>query len=815
MAAVIGSLSVKLGLVTLEWDKATDKAKAQAKELQKAFNELGSNFATLKEHWKTMGGSLSAGAIGMSVLLKDTLDFTNQILDLSKAYGITTSETLAFRNALTESGASADNASKIMSSLFSKIEDGQKGTEATLGQFEKLGISFSDLKAMSPYDAITKVASGFANINNQFEKTKLIKEFFGKGGIGINIADINKVLAEGSQKYDKYGAAIESVGEISDTLKRSFDNLKIAFAYMIAPFAHAGVSSIEKFSGVLASIVSASVLSGFVKLVPLVMALVVQVKNLAIAGTLLNTVLGKGSIVGLAITGASALIGYATYKSMSQEEPTRQEVSGKIRKKTTENLAGELGKEATILQNQITLQNTLAGIDEKRLKLIGQENEKGELYTKTQIEQLGLQEKIVQINTKRAAELEQSKDKTEGYKKLVNDLADAEIKRAKTNTSLTIKNLQTVDSLKQKLKAEDLKAIKDSIEYIKESNALDILGLRTNEEFVAVEKARAKANEDIKNIKHEADKQRLEKPSETKDINAKELLQIEERNAKLTAEVEILRTKSNLLDETSSKNIAQAQKINELELQKMQLDSTMGLTDFERSIAKERYDQQIALSDLEDKAARARKAQNDREAEDLDNQIKLKEKLGNQTLKNMQFEEKAKQVNIFGENLAALGKYSRAAFETWKAFQISKTIIDTLSGARAAYSALADIPIVGPVLGTAAAAVALGAGMANVAAIRAQQFQGRAKGGDISGGTPYMVGEKGPELIVPGRSGTVVPNHTLMDAVGNNQKPVVNNYTINAIDTKSFDDRLLASSNTIWAANMYANKGLATGRGRA
>ena len=195
MAAVIGSLSVKLGLVTLEWDKATDKAKAQAKELQKAFNELGSNFATLKEHWKTMGGSLSAGAIGMSVLLKDTLDFTNQILDLSKAYGITTSETLAFRNALTESGASADNASKIMSSLFSKIEDGQKGTEATLGQFEKLGISFSDLKAMSPYDAITKVASGFANINNQFEKTKLIKEFFGKGGIGINIADINKVLS--------------------------------------------------------------------------------------------------------------------------------------------------------------------------------------------------------------------------------------------------------------------------------------------------------------------------------------------------------------------------------------------------------------------------------------------------------------------------------------------------------------------------------------------------------------------------------------------------------------------------------------------
>ena len=29
--AAIGSLSVKLGLVTVQWDQATDKAKAQAK----------------------------------------------------------------------------------------------------------------------------------------------------------------------------------------------------------------------------------------------------------------------------------------------------------------------------------------------------------------------------------------------------------------------------------------------------------------------------------------------------------------------------------------------------------------------------------------------------------------------------------------------------------------------------------------------------------------------------------------------------------------------------------------------------------------
>lgn len=40
-------------------------------------------------------------------------------------------------------------------------------------------------------------------------------------------------------------------------------------------------------------------------------------------------------------------------------------------------------------------------------------------------------------------------------------------------------------------------------------------------------------------------------------------------------------------------------------------------------------------------------------------------------------------------------------------------------------------------------------------------YPGRANGGPVSGGTPYMVGERGPELFVPGSSGSIVPNHAL------------------------------------------------------
>lgn len=40
-------------------------------------------------------------------------------------------------------------------------------------------------------------------------------------------------------------------------------------------------------------------------------------------------------------------------------------------------------------------------------------------------------------------------------------------------------------------------------------------------------------------------------------------------------------------------------------------------------------------------------------------------------------------------------------------------------------------------------------------------FGKRAAGGPVSGGSPYMVGERGPELFVPGTSGSIVPNGKL------------------------------------------------------
>ena len=59
----------------------------------------------------------------------------------------------------------------------------------------------------------------------------------------------------------------------------------------------------------------------------------------------------------------------------------------------------------------------------------------------------------------------------------------------------------------------------------------------------------------------------------------------------------------------------------------------------------------------------------------------------------------------------------------------------------------------------------------------------RAEGGPVSAGTPYVVGEKGPEVFVPRNSGNIIPNGAV---IGGGQSITNVTYSIQAVDASSF-----------------------------
>jgi hypothetical protein len=82
-----------------------------------------------------------------------------------------------------------------------------------------------------------------------------------------------------------------------------------------------------------------------------------------------------------------------------------------------------------------------------------------------------------------------------------------------------------------------------------------------------------------------------------------------------------------------------------------------------------------------------------------------------------------------------------------------------------------------------------------------QSLQGRASGGPVSANTAYMVGERGPELFIPGGSGSIVPNHKMGGSM-----------QVQVVPSPYFDVRVLQNVGSV--APIIANAGADLGNSR-
>ena len=74
-----------------------------------------------------------------------------------------------------------------------------------------------------------------------------------------------------------------------------------------------------------------------------------------------------------------------------------------------------------------------------------------------------------------------------------------------------------------------------------------------------------------------------------------------------------------------------------------------------------------------------------------------------------------------------------------------------------------------------------------------------AAGGPVQGGSPIIVGERGPELFVPPSSGEIISNQALQSGGGGSGMggPVTVNFNIETIDSTGFDELLIDRRSTI------------------
>ena len=158
-----------------------------------------------------------------------------------------------------------------------------------------------------------------------------------------------------------------------------------------------------------------------------------------------------------------------------------------------------------------------------------------------------------------------------------------------------------------------------------------------------------------------------------------------------------------------------------------------------------------------------------------------------------EFEKTQFAIGQASDMFTSLGQMNKQAFQAAKAFNIANAIMNTYMGAT---KALATYP---PPFNFIAAAAVVASGLAQVSAIRSQQYTGRQRGGNLTLGQGTIVGEDGPELIVPKQPSTVIPREVAqaVEGLGGRGDNVNVNFTINTVDARGMDELLLERRGTI------------------
>lgn len=219
----IGRLVVDLvantGSFETDIGRASKAASKRAQEIDRAFNRIGTVIAAAG----------AAAAVGLSALIKSSIDGADNLNDLSKASGVSVESLSALGYAAKLSGTDMDSLAIGMKKLSNAAYDAAKGNKAAADTFKTLGVNVknADGSLRSTEEILFDVADVFSKYEDGAAKAALAQDLFGKSGTEL-IPFLNQGrdgIKELTDEAARFGIVISqetasAADEFNDNLER-------------------------------------------------------------------------------------------------------------------------------------------------------------------------------------------------------------------------------------------------------------------------------------------------------------------------------------------------------------------------------------------------------------------------------------------------------------------------------------------------------------------------------------------------------------------------------------------------------------------
>jgi len=799
--AVIGSLTVKLGLVTVEWDKATAKAKQEAKDLQSAFAKLGLDMTNLKNLFANLGGAAGLSVAGLTAMTAAIMDMASKMQDLADSTGLTEGKVLQFQKALVVAGGKAEDAGTILGTLFTKIAAARDGNDVAIAQFEQLGISFQELKTATPDEVIRKVYDGLAQISDSFERVRVTKELLGKAGLGKSITEIADALGKSTKKFDEQAETLKKWDKMADALEQTYANLKMAIAELLSPFTTQKVVTVEQFKAAILAIGSAFVVGQIMNLVAAFKALNLALKGTAALSAALGTMKGgKGLAMGAA--GIATYMGVMKALEADEDEETAATTTNEPSERPEAKEGKQGGDAAQQMRQRLMLLRAQIQFEKERNALQIEYLSGTQSHLKVLEADLQMEQEINRAGHERNQALAKENLSSE-QRGVIQEEYNVKVAKAKGEHENTIKLLRA-----QEIKVREMTRLELDQLKVRNNYALQLLGF---------EEQRRSMNE----AGYETGKAQLQRDQRLNEI-AQERARYELANK--DAYKEGWEYKSAIATFEEQARIAQEQYASQIRIINREEEVRLGLLRQDLEYMKKRNDLALQLREaLRTSRQDVVSAEYQAEVQRLNNMESFARAEAKIRLEGIALDEQEAMswaagweaaLRDFGKNVQRYGDVARNMFDSVVG-NMNSAIDNFVRTGKLSFKDLAKSIIQDLI------AIQLKAQAAFLlnAALKGMGFAGftaKAGGGAVSQSIPYMVGENGPELFVPQAGGAIIPTQRLGGDMGmggqviNYNGPYIQN--MSAIDTQTASQFLAKNRMAVWSANQSATRSLPQSR---
>jgi len=765
MANIIAGLGAQLGLDTTEFKKGIAEAKNSLKELKEYLPEVLS-------------------AAGLYEMTKASMEFAEQLAKVAEANDLAIDTVLRLQNALAMSGGEADRAGSLLAGFSKNIDLAANGSAKAQKAFAMANVSLKDLATMSSTDLYTKLVQGIASIEDPITRNAKAMELFGKAARGVDFVELNKQIEEGAGVSDQQAKAVTDAALAFKMLGQMSRDTTLILAESTGPVLKQTIEYFKELKG--ESSLFGTTLTTVFQTVAILGANVVFVIG-GIYDEIVHTIQNAKTLMTEGIDAAikknqeydamreasaqrlaafeKGIMDIGKEKAKSQEEEKEKSKEHETVQRT---IIDAYAKQLDTINAQIAATKQQIAIENQKSKLIHDEVFNNDLVVKYALQELDLKQKITAIELKRREELAKNANTNPEVIAAINQDANLKIALAK----------KVSDDAKLKFKEQyDYQELLQKQARMGEGIGDQSMGISPAEMEKMTEAQNVVRNSlfqqtDEMRLQNDLVNQRLQYENSIVGLMPREqqyLLEQYDLEAKIAA------FKKTAISAGTDKAVMDAQ------INTMRQQGELGIQIKQNTIDQQRtfeYGWKTAFDSYIDNATNAANI-----------------------AKNM-FNSVTSSMDNAIANFVKTGKLNFG--------DLARTIIQNLITIQLQAQAskfFSMIPMMGGFgggVGSTGSYTGFGGGSGALMA--------SADGGPLAAGQASIVGENGPEIIVPKGASTVIPNHLTGQMGGTTN--VTNNY-IQAIDTKSFEDRLYGSSGAIWAANQYATKNIATTRSRS